>query len=207
MYWINNVFWKRLILKSKIIRVMIQNPMVWVDCEMSGLDPEKHELLEVAVLITDGDLNILDKVIVIKGFERVIHHSENILNSMNSWCKKHHEEACGLIQSVLLSPYTLASTESDFLKYIQKYVPKPKVAMLAGNSVHVDKAFLLRYMPSIVEYLHYRIIDVSTIKELAKCWNYEVFQNAPKKKASHRAMDDVRESIEELRYYKKTWLK
>ncbi|CCJ30287.1 unnamed protein product [Pneumocystis jirovecii] len=132
---------------------------------MSGLNPEKHELLEIAVLITDGNLNILEE----KGFERVIHHPEYILNSMDAWCKKNHEKS-GLIQSVLSSPHTLASTELELLEYLQK------------------------------------VIDVSTIKELARRWNYYVFQNAPKKKANHRAMDDIRESIEELRYYKKTWL-
>ncbi|CCJ28270.1 unnamed protein product [Pneumocystis jirovecii] len=168
---------------------------------MSGLNPEKHELLEIAVLITDGNLNILEE----KGFERVIHHPEYILNSMDAWCKKNHEKS-GLIQSVLSSPHTLASTELELLEYLQKYVSKPKVAILAGNSVYVDRAFLFRYIPRIVEYLHYRVIDVSTIKELARRWNYYVFQNAPKKKANHRAMDDIRESIEELRYYKKTWL-
>ncbi|QSL66972.1 hypothetical protein MERGE_001359 [Pneumocystis wakefieldiae] len=197
----NSILRKSLTIKSLATRIMIQNPMIWVDCEMSGLDPEKHELLEIAVLITDGNLNIIES----KGFQRVIHHPEHILNSMDSWCKKHHEEN-GLIQSVLSSSHTLASTEIELLDYLQKYISKSKVALLAGNSVYVDRAFLSRYIPGIFEYLHYRIIDVSTIKELARCWNYEIFQNAPKKKVNHRAMDDILESIEELKYYKKMWL-
>ncbi|KAI9358822.1 ribonuclease H-like domain-containing protein [Pilaira anomala] len=161
---------------------------------MTGLDIEKDHLIEIAVLITDGDLNI-----VAEGPELIIHQPKEVMDKMNEWCVQHHG-ASGLTKQVLESKISIEEAEKQVFEFLKEHVPKG-VAPLAGNSVHADKVFLCKEMPSVVEQLHYRIVDVSTIKELAKRW-YPQIAKGVVKKAGHRALDDIIESIEELKYYR-----
>eukprot|EP00762_Andalucia_godoyi_P001069 ANDGO_01936.mRNA.1 putative oligoribonuclease len=167
-------------------------PIVWVDCEMSGLDVETCRLLEVAVVLTDGDLNILGTVDSI-----VIHQSDDVLDGMNDWCIKHHGES-GLTRKVRDSVVSERDAEKIILDLVSQHCERGE-AVLGGNTVHMDRRFLARYMPSLDQYLHYRIIDVSSVKEIAKRW----FPQLPvfPKQCKHRAMDDIFESIAELKYY------
>ncbi|KAI8367598.1 ribonuclease H-like domain-containing protein [Radiomyces spectabilis] len=173
---------------------MINNPLVWIDCEMTGLDIEKDHLIEIAVLITDGDLNIQAE-----GPELIIHQSKETMDAMNDWCKEHHG-ASGLTDAVLKSTVTVEDAEKQVLAFLKEHIPASQ-APLAGNSVHADKRFLEKEMPDLVRYLHYRIVDVSTIKELTKRWYPDVASGLVKKGA-HRALDDIKESIDELKYYR-----
>ncbi|KAM8927717.1 oligoribonuclease, mitochondrial [Pelodytes ibericus] len=156
--------------------------MVWVDLEMTGLDIEKDEIIEMACLITDADLNI-----ICEGPNVIIHQPEELLVGMSDWCKEHHGKS-GLTQAVRESQVTLQQAEYEFLAFIRQHTP-PWLCPLAGNSVHADKKFLDKYMPQFMNHLHYRIIDVSTVKELCRRWYAEEYENAPKKKASHRDAD------------------
>ena len=174
--------------------------LVWVDCEMTGLDTKVDTLLEVAVLITDEDLGI-----VAEGPNIVIHHPEEVLKSMNEWCIEHHANS-GLTKMVMDSTIGLEEAEDKILSFVKQWIPEKKCP-LAGNSVGQDAKFLKKYMPKFMDHLHYRIVDVSTIKELSRRWYPEKYAMAPKKKMSHRALDDIKESIEELKYYKATVFK
>ena len=168
--------------------------LVWMDLEMTGLDPKNDTIIEMATLITDKDLNI-----IAEGPEIVIHHNQEQLDNMNAWCRKHHAES-GLSQRALDSKYTLEEAMNETLTFIKKHTLKGK-APLSGNSIGQDKAFLAEYMPGILDWLHYRVIDVSTIKELACRW-YPKEKYDFSKANSHRALDDIKESIEELKHYK-----
>ncbi|PKK79830.1 Rexo2 protein [Rhizophagus irregularis] len=174
----------------------IKEPLVWIDCEMTGLDIKNDHIIEVAVLITDGDLNI-----IAEGPDFVIHQSKEVMDGMGDWCKKHHGES-GLTSAVLDSNITTSEASNQIIEFLKKHIPKSKVAPLAGNSVHSDKVFLQKEMPEVIDYLHYRIVDVSTVKELCRRWYPSIFQNAPQKKLSHRSLDDIEESINELKYYR-----
>ncbi|KAI9136501.1 orn protein [Paraphysoderma sedebokerense] len=176
---------------------MVKNPMVWIDCEMTGLNHLSDVILEIAVLITDGDLNI-----VAEGPNVIIHHPETTMNNMSEWCIQHHG-ASGLTKSVLDSKIIMKEAEDMVMTFLSKWVKKGE-AVLAGNSVHADKKFLEKDMPRITDYLHYRIIDVSTVKELTRRWYPDVFEGMRKKKGAHRALDDIKESIEELKFYRGT---
>lgn len=167
--------------------------LVWVDLEMTGLDPEVDVIIEVAVLITDSDLNI-----VAHGPELAIHRSEQALRVMNAWNRRTHGNS-GLIKRVRASSISIEQAEAEVLEFLQAWTIEGK-SPLCGNSVHVDKRFLYREMPSVVDWLHYRIVDVSTLKELAWRWypDHERFV----KHERHRAMDDIRESIDEMRFYR-----
>ncbi|KAI8064811.1 ribonuclease H-like domain-containing protein [Gilbertella persicaria] len=178
---------------SKILK-MIKNPLVWIDCEMTGLDITKDHLIEIAVLITDGELNI-----VAEGPELIIHQPKEVMDNMNEWCIEHHGKS-GLTQQVIESKLSIEEAEEKVHSFLKQHLPKG-VAPLAGNSVHADKQFLLKEMPKVVDHLHYRIVDVSTIKELTKRW-YPETASGVVKKAGHRALDDIIESIEELKYYR-----
>ncbi|KAI9283667.1 ribonuclease H-like domain-containing protein [Umbelopsis sp. AD052] len=167
---------------------------------MTGLDIAKDHLIEIAVLITNGNLDI-----VARGPELVIHQPKSVMDNMNDWCVEHHG-ASGLTKQVLESTISVQEAEAQVLDFIVKHVPQPGVAQLAGNSVHADKRFLEKEMPSIVEHLHYRIVDVSTVKELARRWYPDTY-NALVKKGAHRAMGDIIESIEELKFYRQTLFK
>ncbi|KAF2473439.1 ribonuclease H-like protein [Lindgomyces ingoldianus] len=179
-----------------------KDPLAWIDCEMTGLDPENDSIMSIACFITDSDLNILDDI----GFEVVIHHSEEQLGRMGEWCTKHHANS-GLTIACTTSTTTPAEAASGLLQYIQKHVPKARTALLAGNSVHADKSFLVKqpYKP-VIDYLHYRILDVSSIKEAARRWApTEILNKAPRKKMLHEAREDILESIREARFYRKAF--
>jgi oligoribonuclease len=174
--------------------------LLWLDMEMTGLDPDKERIIEVATILTDGQLNE-----IAAGPELVIHQADEILNAMDSWNKKHHGGS-GLTQRVRDSDVTDAVAEKatmDFLAVHLGTASKDR-PVLAGNSIHQDRRFIRRYMPALDTRLHYRMVDVSTIKELSRRWYPEATAKQPGKKESHRALDDVRESIDELRYYRKS---
>lgn len=167
--------------------------LVWMDMEMTGLDPEVDTILEIATIITDGQLNI-----VAEGPSLVVHQSEEVLASMNDWCKVYHGKS-GLTERVRRSEISLQEAEQVTLDFIRSYVPE-RASPLCGNSIHQDRRFLVRYMPALEAYMHYRNIDVSTIKELAVRWYPAV--TIPAKRGEHLALADIRESISELKYYR-----
>ena len=174
-------------------KVFINAPLVWVDLEMTGLDPAVDTILEIAVIITDNELNIINE-----GLDITIHQPESVLESMNDWCKLNHMRS-GLTERVQNSTTSMEQAQQQVLDLIKKYC-KQNESPLCGNSVGIDKAFLVNYMPQLVDYLHYRIIDVSTVKELVCRWYQEVPRFA--KKNNHRAHSDIVESIDELKFYK-----
>ena len=169
--------------------------LVWMDLEMSGLDPERDRILEIAVIITDGQLEE-----IAEGPHLIVKQPESLLAGMDEWNRRQHGKS-GLVERVLASSVTEASAESQVLEFLQQYCG-PRLVPLAGNSVHQDRRFLVRYMPRLEHYLHYRNVDVSTVKELVRRWYPDVYKKKPHKETAHRAMDDIRESIEELRYYR-----
>ncbi len=171
--------------------------LVWIDCEMTGLEPDLDELVEVAVVVTDYDLNPLDA-----GFTIVIKPSAAALNNMGDFVTQMHTHS-GLITE-LDSGVELADAEQQVLNYIKRFVPVEKKAPLAGNSIGTDRRFLAKYMPTLDNYLHYRSVDVSSVKELAKQWYPRVYYKSPAKDGGHRALADILESIRELDYYRKT---
>lgn len=175
---------------------MLKNPLVWIDCEMTGLDPAVDELVEVAVVITDSELNPVGP-----GLDVIIKPSDEALAQMNDFVRNMHTTS-GLLDD-LAGGLTLAEAQRQVVDYVKQYVPIAGAAQLAGNSVGQDKIFLQAYMPQVIEHLHYRVIDVSTIKELAKRWYSRVYVCAPEKHGGHRALADILESIQELRYYRK----
>ncbi|TPX66937.1 hypothetical protein SpCBS45565_g04085 [Spizellomyces sp. 'palustris'] len=181
--------------------VAIKDPLVWIDLEMTGLDLQKDRIIEIACIITDGDLNI-----VAEGPNLVISQPKELMDGMSEWCIEHHGKS-GLVSQVLASNTTTQSATSQVLSFIKSHIPISNIAHLAGNSIHMDKQFLQKEMPEIINHLHYRIVDVSTIKELVKRWLPEVAQNAPRKGLAHRALDDIRESIQELGYYRQAAFK
>ena len=168
-------------------------PLVWIDMEMTGLDVERHHVLEVAALVTDGDLNELDD-----GLDLIVHQPEETLALMDDWCVKQHGQS-GLTEAVRASRVGIEEARALLLDYLRGRTSEGQ-SPLCGNSVGHDKRFLERWMPDVVRHLHYRIIDVSTVKELALRW-YPDLDRFPKGEA-HRARDDIRESIAELRYYR-----
>jgi len=172
-----------------------KHPIVWMDLEMSGLDPEVERILELAVLVTNSDLEV-----VAEGPELVIHQPDALLDAMDEWNTSHHG-ASGLTERVRRSTVTERDAEEQVLAFLAQHC-EPRTAPLAGNSIWQDRRFLGRYMPQLEGYLHHRIIDVSSVKELAYRWNPRVLECAPRKRESHRALDDVVESIEELRHYR-----
>ncbi|XP_011165727.1 probable oligoribonuclease [Solenopsis invicta] len=174
--------------------------IVWIDLEMTGLDVDKDHILEIACLVTDKNLNVISEDLNI-----VIHQSDIILENMNDWCKENHTKT-GLTQNSRSSTVSLEEAEKMVLNFLKKYTLE-RSCPLAGSSVYMDRFFLHKYMPLVNEYLHYRIIDVSTVKEIARRWNPGVLNSMPKKKLNHRALDDIKESINELRYYKKNFFK
>ncbi|MFY0536593.1 oligoribonuclease [Nannocystis pusilla] len=168
-------------------------PLVWIDLEMSGLDPDHCQILEIAAIITDGDLNI-----VAEGPDLVIHQPDAVLDAMDEWCTRQHGNS-GLTAAVKASTVALAEAEAQVLELVRSHCP-PGKSPLCGNSIGHDRRFLVRYMPALVGHLSYRNIDVSSIKELVRRWYPTV--SAPAKRETHRALDDIRESIAELRFYR-----
>jgi len=172
--------------------------LVWLDLEMTGLIIATDVILEIATVITDGNLNV-----IAEGPSLVIHQPEEKLIAMGKWCQDHHGKT-GLIQAVSDSTITLQQAEEQTLAFIKQHCP-PGTGVLSGNTVWQDRVFLDKYMPSISNYLHYRIIDVSSIKELAKRWYPDNKNIEFKKSDRHRALSDVYESIEELKWYRKSF--
>lgn len=177
-------------------------PLVWIDCEMTGLDTSKDTIMSLACFITDANLNLLDET----GYEAVIHHSQSQLDQMGEWCTTHHRQS-GLSQACLDSATTAETAAEELLAYIKQYVPERKRALLAGNTVHADKMFLvLAPWTPVVKYLHYRIFDVSAIKEAARRWApMDLLKGSPMKAGKHEAKADILESIAEARYYKQVF--
>jgi len=175
-----------------------QDPLVWIDCEMTGLDPDSDEIIEIFCLITNGDLELLDEA----GWGAVVHQSQDRMDQMDEWCTRTHGRS-GLTAAVIASQVTPKQASDGLLAYMQKYIPEKRVGLLAGNSVHADRAFLKKEPYSkIVEHLHYRILDVSTLKEAARRWCPEIAERCPPKKGLHTAKQDILESIEEAKFYK-----
>lgn len=174
-----------------------QPPLVWIDCEMTGLDSSKDALVEIAVLVTDSELNIIGD-----GVDVVIHASAQELAGMNELVTKMHTDS-GLIKEI---PNGISASEAEelILKYLESAGVTAGKSPLAGNSVYVDRIFIARDMPKLSEFLHYRTIDVSSIKELARRWYPKVYFNAPVKTGNHRALGDIKDSIAELIFYRKT---
>ncbi len=173
--------------------------LVWMDLEMTGLDPKTCTILEVATLITDKDLNL-----IAQGPTLAIHQEESVLAAMDDWNKEHHGNS-GLLKAVRGSQISLAEAEQMTLDFIALHCG-PKKSPLCGNTIYQDRRFLTEYMPKLESYLHYRLVDVSTIKELVKRWYGPEFQ-APLKKQTHKALEDILETIEELKFYRRTVFK
>jgi oligoribonuclease len=169
--------------------------MVWIDCEMTGLDLGQDALVEVAALVTDSELNVLGE-----GVDIVVRPPAQALLAMPEVVRQMHT-ASGLLEE-LDSGVTLAEAEARVLAYVREHVPEAGKAPLCGNSVATDRGFLARDMPALESHLHYRIVDVSSIKELARRWYPRAYYNSPEKNGNHRALADIRESIAELRYYR-----
>jgi oligoribonuclease len=172
--------------------------LVWIDCEMTGLDLASDVLIEIAALVTDSELNILDD-----GIDIVIHADDAQLDGMIEFVREMHKTS-GLTEAVRASTVTVQDAERQVLDYIKTHVPDVKKAPLCGNSIATDRGFLALQMPELDDHLHYRMIDVSSVKELARRWYPRAYFASPEKNGGHRALADIRESIEELRYYRST---
>lgn len=175
----------------------ISDHLVWIDCEMTGLNPDLDCLVEIAVVITDSELNVVDE-----GIDLVIKPRADSLAQMSDFVRDMHTTS-GLINE-LTDGLDLAEAERQVLEYIQRFIPDAKDAPLAGNTIGTDRMFIAKYMPLVDAHLHYRNIDVSSIKELSRRWYPRVYFQLPKKTGDHRALADILESIKELRYYRET---
>lgn len=171
--------------------------LVWIDLEMTGLDPEKERIIEMATIITDSDLNLVAEGPVI-----AVHQPDSLLDAMDEWCTNTHG-ASGLTKRVKESTISEAQAEQQTLEFLQQYL-EPGKSPLCGNSIGQDRRFLVKYMPQLESFFHYRNLDVSTIKELARRWRPDVLAGV-KKQGSHLALDDIRDSINELRHYRETF--
>ena len=174
--------------------------IVWIDCEMTGLDPQKHVIVEIAALVTDAELNILGN-----GVDVVVHASEIDLAQMDDVVTEMHNSS-GLTEEIRESAVDVNEAERIVLDYIREWVPNARQAPLAGNSIASDRGFIRRYMPELEDFLHYRMIDVSSLKELARRWYPRVYFGQPEKGMSHRALADIRESIRELEFYRRAMM-
>lgn len=171
---------------------------MWIDCEMTGLQLDSDKLIEVAALVTDADLNILGE-----GVDIVIHADDAALDAMPQVVADMHARS-GLTDEVRRSTVTLDEAQEKVLAYIREFVPVPRTVPLAGNSIATDRGFIARDMPELDEFLHYRMIDVSSIKELCRRWYPRIYFGQPEKGLAHRALADIKESIRELQYYRRT---
>ena len=173
-----------------------KNNLVWVDLEMTGLDPLKCTVLEIGVIVTDSELQVIEE-----GPSIAIHHSDRVLNGMEAWSKFHHKKS-GLTDACRASKISLKKAEEKVLQFVKKHC-KEKSAPICGNTIWQDRRFLVKYMPKLESYLHYRTIDVSSVKELVVRWYPADYKMPREKKQTHRVLEDIRESIDELRYYRK----
>lgn len=176
-----------------------QNNLVWLDMEMTGLIPETDRVIEIAMVVTDSELNTVAEAPVL-----VIHQPDSVLDAMDNWNKSTHGKS-GLIDKIKVSTLNEAMVEAQMLEFLKEYVPI-RTSPMCGNSICQDRRFMARWMPKLEEYFHYRNLDVSTLKELAKRWKPEV-AGALKKHGKHEALADVYESIDELKHYRDTFLK
>jgi oligoribonuclease len=173
-----------------------QDRLVWIDCEMTGLDLGKDQLVEIAVIVTDADLTELDE-----GVNIIIRPDDlSVLDDMDEVVVNMHTDS-GLLE-IIPSGVSLAEAQEQVMAYVRQHVPEARKAPLAGSSVYVDRGFLARDMPELDAHLHYRLVDVSSVKELARRWYPRAYFNSPEKRGNHRALGDIRESIAELRYYR-----
>lgn len=172
--------------------------LIWVDLEMTGLEPQQDQIIEIATVVTDKHLNILAQ-----GPELAIHQPDHVLDAMDEWNTRHHGES-GLTERVRQSQTSMADAEQETIDFLRKYVPAGKSPM-CGNSICQDRRFMARLMPTLEAYYHYRNLDVSTLKELASRWKPEISKGFVKQGA-HRALDDIIESIEELKYYREHFI-
>lgn len=171
---------------------------MWIDCEMTGLDLSKDALVEIAVLVTDSELNILDE-----GVDIVIHADDATLDTMPDIVREMHANS-GLTPLVRASTVSVTEAEAQVLDYVRKHIPDVRSAPLCGNSIATDRGFIARDMPALDAHLHYRMIDVSSIKELCRRWYPRIYYAQPDKGLTHRALADIKESIRELKYYRGT---
>ena len=169
-----------------------------MDLEMTGLEPERHVLVEIATLITDDELEV-----IAEGPDLVINPGEAALAEMDDVVRSMHTKS-GLLQAIEASTTTLEDAGARTLEFIKQHVPEPRTVPLCGNSIGTDRRFLAVYLPDIENHLHYRSVDVSTVKELARRWYPEAVASAPSKAGGHRALDDIRESVEELRHFRRS---
>ncbi|MBI3252657.1 MAG: oligoribonuclease [Candidatus Omnitrophica bacterium] len=169
--------------------------LVWIDLEMTGLDPAKCTVLEIGTVITDNELNV-----VAQGPCLAIHHSDRVLSSMEPWSKYHHKKS-GLTDECKKSKVSLKKAETEALDFVKAHC-KPKSAPLCGNTIWQDRRFLVKYMPRLEAYLHYRVVDVSSVKELVSRWYPAEYKMPRQKDQTHRVQNDINESIEELKYYR-----
>ena len=172
--------------------------LVWIDCEMTGLDLQRDALIEIACLVTDGELNVLGD-----GVDIVIHADESALATMPDVVRDMHARS-GLTEEVRKATVSVPEAERRVLDYVRAHVPEPRTVPLAGNSIATDRGFIARDMPILDDYLHYRMIDVSSIKELCRRWYPRIYFGQPEKGLAHRALADIHESIRELKYYRRT---
>jgi oligoribonuclease len=176
----------------------VADRLVWIDCEMTGLDLTRDALIEVAAIVTDAELRPLDE-----GVDVIIHVPDEALEAMIPFVREMHASS-GLTEAVRASPISLQQAEQTVLDYVKSHVPEPRSAPLCGNSIATDRGFVARDLPALDVHLHYRMVDVSSIKELAKRWYPRVYQSQPVKGLSHRALADIQESIRELAFYRQT---
>lgn len=173
--------------------------LIWIDLEMTGLEPKTDVIIEIATIVTDSDLNILAE-----GPTLAIHQSDEVLDGMDEWCTNQHGKS-GLTQRVKESQVTEAQAEAQTIEFLKKYL-EAGASPMCGNSIGQDRRFLNKYMPELEAFFHYRNLDVSSLKELAKRWKPEVAKGVVKK-GSHLALDDIKDSIEELKYYREHFIK
>lgn len=178
--------------------IVVREELVWIDCEMTGLDLGSDRLIEIAALVTDADLNVLGD-----GIDVVIHTDDAALSGMIEVVTRMHTKS-GLIEEVRTSTVDVPTAETMVLDYVREHVKAAKTAPLCGNSIATDRGFIARDMPTLDNYLHYRMIDVSSIKELCRRWYPRIYFGQPEKGLAHRALADIHESIRELKYYRKT---
>jgi oligoribonuclease len=175
----------------------VPDNLVWIDCEMTGLDLGKDALVEIAALVTDSELNVLGD-----GVDLVIHADDALLDAMPDVVRDMHARS-GLTDEVRRSTISVADAEQQVLSYVRAYVPEPRTAPLCGNSIATDRGFIARDMPALDGHLHYRMVDVSSIKELCRRWYPRIYYAQPDKGLAHRALADIKESIRELAYYRR----
>ena len=174
----------------------VDDRLVWVDLEMTGLDVETDVIVEIACIVTDASLAAVDD-----GIELIVHADADALARMNDFVREMHTKS-GLLPEIERSTVDVTAAQLATLEYVKRHVPKASTAPLCGNSIGTDRGFLARYMSELDEYLHYRSVDVSSLKELCRRWHPEIYRKRPGKAENHRALEDIRDSIEELRFYR-----